>query len=145
RLKIELPAVVQVPQALHLQGLGFDTVELAPAGGVARSRLVVVPSRLPASTSSCVLSATDALIASNGLRQLDLTRVDLERKAGDATSDVLALQVQDGKLVLNDVGIGDDPEGSAPVQRGVNLCLADFFALHSRIAAEAIAIQALSA
>lgn len=145
RLKIELPAVVQVPQALHLQGLGFETVELAPAPGVARSRLVVAPSRLPASTTSCVLSATDALIASNGLRQLDLTRVDLERKAGDATGDVLALQVQGGKLVLNDVGIGGDPEGSAPVQRGVNLCLADFFALHSRIAAEAIAIQGLSA
>lgn len=145
RLKIELPGLVQVPQALHLQGVGFEAVELAPAPGVARSRLVVVPSRLPASTSSCVLSATDALIAASGLRELALTRVDLERKAGDATGDVLALQVQGGRLVLNDVGIGGESEGSAPVQRGVSLCLADLFAVQGRIAAEAIAIQGLSA
>ncbi len=144
-LRIELPALVIAPAPLLLQNLPFARIAFVPAPGVARSRLVVTPGRLTTASAVCVLSGTDALIAASSLAQLSLTAIDLERKATDTAGEVVAVQAQGGRIVLQDVSIGALPEGSAPVQRGVNLCAADLYVTGTRIAAEAIAVQGLSA
>ena len=144
-MRVELPALVRLPQALLLQGLGFAAVELTPAEGIGRSRLLVTPSRLSANSASCILSTTDALIVANALPLLELHRIDMERAAGDAAGEVVAMQIQGGTLVLDDVTIGNESEGSMAVQRGVNLCLADLYAAGGRITAETIALQGLAA
>lgn len=143
-LRIELAGMASAAAPLLLQDLPFAQVSLRPAPGVARARLVITPGRLAASAAPCVLAGTDALIAASGLGQLSLTAIDIERKAADGAGEVVALQVQGGRLALQDVTIGNQPDGSAAVQRGINLCQAELYAEGGRIAAETIAVQGLS-
>lgn len=144
RLRIELPAALFLPAALHLSGPAFAQVELAPAPGVARSNLTVTPSRLAATDGSCVLAPVDALIAATGVPRLVLSGIDLRRAAipeGEVAREAVGIQVQGGALILNGTTI-DAPD--QPLQRGVNLCLADLYATDSTIAAQATAVQALA-
>lgn len=144
-LRIELAGLVTAAAPLLLQDLAFARVALQPAPGVARARLVITPGRLSTQASPCVLSGTDVLIAASGLAELTLSAIDLERKVTDGGGEVVALQVQGGRVALKDVTIGNQTDGAAAVQRGVNLCRADLYAEGGRIAAETIAVQGLSA
>lgn len=143
-LRIELAGRASAAEPLLLQDLAFTRVALLPQPGLARARLVITPGRLASAAAPCVLSGTDALIVASGIAELSLYAIDLERKATDAMGEVVALQVQGGRLMLQDVSIGNQPDGSAAVQRGVNLCRADLYARASRISAETIAVQGLA-
>lgn len=147
-LRIELPATAELGAALDFKPPGFTEVALVPATGVARSRLRIAPTLLSSSSSSCVLSPTNVLIAARDLPRLELSRIDLERRVAPAAtgSEVVALQVSKGALVLDDVSIGGgEGDERAPVQRGINLCLAELYGSKVRIMAETIAVQGLSA
>jgi hypothetical protein len=95
-----------------------------------------------------VLSPTSVLISASGLPRLELSHIDLQRRADPATtgSEVVALQVHNGALVLDDVTIGTDgTDQTVSVQRGVNLCLAELYARSLSVAADTIAVQGLAA
>ncbi|WP_347138388.1 hypothetical protein [Paracoccus sp. SSK6] len=144
RLRVELPAALTLPTALTLTGPAFAQVELAPAPGIARSTLTITPSRLAASDGSCVLAPVDALIAATGVPRLVLTAIDLRRAPtpeGPAAREALGIQVQSGALVLNGSTIDASDQ---PLQRGINLCLADLYATDSSVTAQATAVQALA-
>lgn len=144
-LRLELPASIKVPQALILKALPFRTVHMAPAPGVARTRLVGTESRVPAGTASCILSSTGVLIVADALPRLELQRIDLVRTAAPSTDEVVGLIAQNGVVTLDDVTIGTVAEGLAPLARGMSLCLADLYARNLRVEADMLAIQGVRA
>jgi hypothetical protein len=144
-LNLELPASVKLPQALVLKALPFRTVRLAPAPGIARARLIMTESRIPAGTVSCILASTGVLIVADGLSRLELQRIDLARASGPSTDEVVGLLAQNGVLALNDVTIGTTAEGLTTLARGISLCLADLYARDLRIEADMLAVQGVRA
>jgi len=144
-LRLELPASVKTPQTLILKGLPFKTVHMAPAPGVARTRLVGTANRVPAGTSSCILSATGVIIVADGLSRLELERIDLSRAADQTTDEVVAVIAQNGAVALDDVTIGTVADGLSPMARGASLCLADLYARGLRVEADMLAIQGVRA
>lgn len=142
RLRIELPATLTLPSALHLSGGAFAAVELAPAPGIARSIVTVAPSRPVAVLGNCVLAPADALIVAAGVPRLVLTAIDLRRAPGtDPAREALGIQIQSGALALSDSTVGGPEQ---PLQRGLNLCLADLYVAGGDVTAEAMAVQALA-
>ncbi|RWE40580.1 MAG: hypothetical protein EOS79_18800 [Mesorhizobium sp.] len=144
-LRFELPATLQAPQTLILKGLPFKTVRLAPAPGVARTRIVGTANRVPAGTSSCILSSTGVIIIADGLPRLELERIDLVRAASQTTDEVVAVIAQNGAVALDDVTMGTVADGLSPMARGVSLCLADLYARGLRVEADMLAIQGVRA
>jgi hypothetical protein len=145
RLRVELPAAVQVATALSLTGGDFDAIELVPRSGVPRTVMTAQPGRQAAGAASCILSATEALIFADRLPRLHLRDVSLRRVAGSGNAEVVALQVQSGTLALDRVVLGGHAEGTQPLTRGVALCLADFYADGSTIDADSLGVQSVSA
>lgn len=145
RLRIELPSTVRASAPLQLTGSDFESIEVVPRSGVDRSIVTGTPGRPGSAASSCVLSTTGALVFADRLRRLELRDVGLRRADGDAADEVVAIQVQSGALVLDDVEIGSDAEGTQPLTRGVSLCLADLYAVSSEIRAQSLGIQGVSA
>lgn len=143
-LRVELPAAVRMPAPVFLSGTDFHSIELVPSPGVTRSEIMGTPGMLTGGTSSCLLSSTAGLIFADGLPRLEMRRVTLRRADGDASSEVVAVQVQNGALVLDKTTLGGDTEGTQPVGRGVTLCRADLYVADSSIDASSLAIQGVS-
>jgi hypothetical protein len=103
------------------------------------------PGPLTAGSASCLLSSTEALLFADRLPRLAIHDVSLRRAAGAGSAEVVALQVQNGALVLDAVVLGGDAEGTQPLARGVTLCLADLYAADSAIHASSLGVQGISA
>lgn len=144
-LRLELPASVKLTQTLILKGLPFNSVHLAPAPGVTRTQLVGTASRVPAGSSSCILSTTGVILLADGLPRLELERIDLVRAADQTADEAVAVIAQGGVVALDDVTIGTVADGLSPVSRGASLCLADLYARKLRVEADMLAIQAVRA
>ncbi|MBZ0089171.1 MAG: hypothetical protein K8H90_02205 [Thermoanaerobaculia bacterium] len=145
RLRIELPAAARIPAPLLLTGNDFDAIALAPKPGVTRSILTGTPGPRSAGSSSCTLSSSEALVFADGLPRLALQDVNLLRAEGNADTEVVALQIQGGALVLDGAALGGGPEGTLPLTRGVSLCRGDLYARRAAIDALALGIQGVSA
>ena len=144
-LRIELPGSVQMPAPLLLSGTNFHTIELVPSPGVTKSVVTGTPGRLSAESTSCILSSTEGLILADNLSRLEIRNVVLRRADGDSSGDVVAVKVQNGALILENVVLGGDTEGTMPVGRGVTLCHGDLYAAESTIDSLSLGIQGVSA
>lgn len=145
RLLVELPDSVQMPGPLFLSGSAFKTIELVPSSGVTQSHISGAPGRLTGGGSSCLSSSTEALIFADRLPRLSMHRITLRRTGGDTSGEVVAIQVQNGTLVLDNTTLGGVGEGTIPVGRGVTLCQGDLYAADSAINALSLSIQGVSA
>lgn len=144
RLRIELPAAVNLPKALVIASTVFQEIAIAPAQGVARSVVTGLPSLPQTPPSSCILSPAQTLIAAVDAPRLVLSRLDLRRSESSGAGEVVALQAERGTVALQDVTIGGEGAGLLPVERGLSLCHSELYAARSRIAAAALAVQGVA-
>jgi len=144
-LRVELPESVRMSGPILLSGSNFKTIELVPSPGVAQSIIAVKSGRITESVSACLLSSPEVLVFADGLPRLILHRLTLHRADGNTGGEVVAIQVQNGTLGLDNAKIGDDREGVVPIERGIVLCQAELYAVDSSIRASALAVQGIAA
>lgn len=145
RLRVELPAAVSLAGPPQLSGGDFQSIELAPKAGVARSIVTGKPGPPTAVTSSCFPSTTRALLFADRLPHLVLRRLGLHSAVGAAGEEVVGLAVEHGSLVLDGTELGGAADATQPLARGVTLCQADLYAADSAIRASALGVQGVSA
>lgn len=140
RLRLELPEIVKMTQALVLADSPFKEIEIRPVPGIVRS-VIQGKSSDPAVVSP--LESMQLLIITRDISKLTLARIDLLLSA-DAEGGA-ALQVENGTLALDQVNIGTSANSSdsPALDQGIRLYKSQLYLRGGKIKVKKLALNSI--